>query len=68
MDKDLIKAQEAAYFLGVSKTTIRAWHANGKLVPFKINPLTKIRYYRKIDLKEFLEAAKAKNLAKNKKV
>ncbi len=50
---EILTIHEAAKFLGVSTSTLRNWHKRGKLIP-DVNPLTKIRYYKKKQLILFL--------------
>ena len=51
---EYVKIAEAARFLGVSKNTLRAWTAAGKIA-VRVNPANNYRLFRREDLKRFLE-------------
>lgn len=55
MRNNRLTACDAAKVLGVCKTAIINWHKNGKLIPYEVHPITKIRYYRMEDLEKFLK-------------
>ncbi len=49
-----VRIADAARFLGVSKNTLRAWAATGK-IPVRVNPANNYRLFRQEDLEQFLQ-------------
>jgi DNA (cytosine-5)-methyltransferase 1 len=47
---------QAADYLGVSSTSLRRWHDNGRLVPAKVDRATRYRYYSLDQLNRYREA------------
>ena len=56
-EDSFIKIGEASEILGVSKPTLRHWHATGELVPVYVS-LGGSRYYTRKQIREFLEGRK----------
>jgi excisionase family DNA binding protein len=51
----MVRVGQAAKQIGVSKETLRNWDKSGRLVATR-HPVTGYRYYRQIDLDEFLRS------------
>ncbi len=53
MRPDCLTIAQAAEYLGVSPSTLRRWHARGRLVPKEVDDASRYRYYSNHQLAEF---------------
>lgn len=58
--KDFMTIKEAAEFLGVTTTTLRAW-TNKNKIPTIRNPISRYRLYKKEDLDVVLKSIQPKD-------
>ena len=52
---EYLTRDEAAEFIGISKSTLINWEKAGKLKP-RINPMNNFRMYKREDLEKFLNS------------
>ncbi len=53
--QDYLQIQEAAAFLGVSRSTLRNWERHGKLNSHR-HPINRYRLYKREDLEALLQS------------
>jgi MerR family transcriptional regulator, copper efflux regulator len=51
--RDYLQVKDAAYFLGISPSTLRNWERAGKIAAYR-NPVNHYRLFRKSDLERLL--------------